>query len=60
MANKKASNKAARVERKLLRTQKPERAARLGDRPGVNDAFCAECKIYYDSNNDGQVNKHAH
>lgn len=57
MAKKKAA-KVARTERKLLRTRRPERAARLGKVAGVKEAFCTECKEYYDSNTEAQ--KHAH
>jgi hypothetical protein len=57
MVKKKAA-KVARIERKLSRTKRPERAARLGNVAGVKDAFCTECKEYYDSNTEAQ--KHAH
>lgn len=25
-----------------------------------NDAYCTECKTWYDAGNDAQVNRHAH
>ena len=43
----------------MARQPRPERQARKDSKPG-NDALCTECKTWYDSTNQGQVNKHAH
>lgn len=38
----------------------PEKAAKWGAKKGTKDAFCTECHEWYDSTNQGQVNRHAH
>ena len=53
-------DKTERAKQEIKRQTNPERAAHLGAKPGVDDAFCTECETWYDSTNDKQVNKHAH
>jgi hypothetical protein len=40
--------------------ESPEEAERKGAEKGVKDAWCTECHEWYDSSNQGQVNRHAH
>jgi hypothetical protein len=53
-------DKTERARQEIKRQTNPERAAHLGSKPGVNDACCTECTEWYDTNDDKQVNKHAH
>lgn len=38
----------------------PEAVEKRGRKPGRKDAFCTECETWYDSSDDGQVNRHSH
>lgn len=45
---------------RIKKTTHPKTAAKLGAQKGTQDAFCTECKNWYDSTNKAQVDQHAH
>lgn len=38
----------------------PKDAAKWGAKKGTEDAFCTECRTWYDSTDDKAVARHAH